>query len=151
MHIKLVKTCFLSPREGRWASLDIPKSSIFIGGSFKIRFCRLNARRNLIPLSDRIFCSLDGDFESHFSSKINPNVTQEHFDKAKRRSEASKIDFGARKPPSRASKSCPASLQQGFRRLQNGSETDSRPLKTPPKSLPMHSDLFCNCTNQFLR
>ena len=117
---KAAKTCFSSLCKRVWTSLDIPKSRIFMGGSFKISFSCLNTCVNPICISDRFFFPLGNGFGCHFGSKLIPKSIQNHIHEPKRPAEAPKIDFEARK-------------------------THPRPPKKPPKTLPRGSQKTPKC------
>ena len=108
----VTQTCFLAPQRRVWVRAEMQKSSIFMGGSFKIRFECLSSRFHLILVSNRFLFALDVASSVTFDSKMLPKSIHDRFDASKNLHLARNICFDAHKTRPRAAQKLPR-LPQG--------------------------------------
>ena len=78
-----------------WQTLQ--KSSIFIGGSFKISMSYSSARVNIVLIANWYFCSFGTDLGFHFGLLNRSKSIHDRFDTSKGSRNPLKIDFWASK------------------------------------------------------
>ena len=147
IHRDSVKTCFLSLRKGVWTSLDIPESSIFMEGSFKISVCYLSARVNLTRISDQFLFSLEENLITILASKSLHNRSKITLTRPKTSKRRPRSILKLPKP----AQELPRGAQDAPKSVPAGSKTAPGPTSDLPRrhqegfiTIQMHSDLFSN-------